>query len=190
MRLAVYENNIDDLEEFCELMKEISSTFIIEKFSSYQDFIQLDKAHSYDIVFVDDLDKDSKKVVSLIQRENPEQRIVLFSDSLDCIENTEGCTACKNSYNIVRIAKPINVKDIPICFSNKACRFDFYNDNLASRLIHITKKYDRLTFDIESLQIRFNKSNRYSIQAIDLFDELALNDIKYTSYDEYVQINE
>ena len=188
MRLAIYENNSDDLKSFSELIENLPFDFTLDTLLNYEDFTAINETNPFDVVFVDFSDNDGRKIASSVQRKNPKQKVVLLSDSFGCLDNVEDCNVCKETYNILRIVKPLDINDVPRFFSNRVCEFDFYDNRTVSKLMHISKKYNRFTFDRENLQIHFKESNRYSLQAIDLYSDLAQNNIQYTSYDEYIQI--
>ena len=188
MNFLIYDNNKDDLKQFSYLIDNQHYDFKLDVVSNYDNMVEVYEKNKYDTVLIDFSDDNGKKIISYLQEKKSEQRTILLTDNIECIK--EDCSTCKETYNIKKVVKPLNIKDLPLLIKDKDkdCEFDFQKNNLISTLMSITKKYTTSILDKDRLQIKFNEPHKFSISLIQLCEELSENDINYNINNSHIQI--
>ncbi len=189
MKILIYDNNQQDMEKFCDLIKAISFDLQIDKLSDYKDFETIYLKENYDVVFIDTNDNNGKELLKFVKNYNPKQKLVILNNQFDCTEE-KGCEYCQNKYHKTRLIKPLNVADIAYALKDKSCK-DYCNENdLILKLLVISKSFSNLNFDKENLKFthKIYQNNIFTSQLINFTHQLSLNNIKFKVYEDHIQI--
>ncbi len=103
---------VDTSENCTELLK-----LLLENFSKYTPEIQSDyntiiskyKNDKYEFIIFDHSCKISNNLIEHILSNNPTQKCILLSDSINCPVD---CDTCKDSFKFIRLLKPIDAKSV------------------------------------------------------------------------------
>ncbi len=190
MRVLIYDNNPDDLEYFCGLLKQLPLDILIDKISDYKDGIYLYEKYIYNILFIDFKDDIGKKLLSDILKINSEQRIITINDLADCSKDL-GCIYCQTNYDKCKIIKPINMEDIQNIFLNKnVCNPSLCNNDLFFNLTIIDKEYSTYNLNLNELRFYKNKNlhSQNTSDTVNLTSKLTSLNIDFIMENDYIQI--
>jgi len=190
MRILIYDNNIKDLENLCQMIKHLPIDILIDKISYIEEFYTLYNSKEYDTVIVDTNDTDGTKIVEHITNIKPKQKIIVINNQFFCTEE-KGCDYCKSHYNKHRIVKPLDTMDIVRAIKDATpCDFDYCEDHLLMKLVIISKPLYYLDFDKDRLRFDFGKSNSNLVtkDIINLSLKLIQYGIKYNTNEDNIQI--
>ncbi len=111
IRILIFDNNLNDLNLLHELIKNMPIETLIDKVSTYNDFILLFKNHTYEQVFIDFMDPKGKDLAQYVKKNRPEQNLILLNEHYNCMY-THDCNSCKEHYNTHTLIKPITQNQI------------------------------------------------------------------------------
>ncbi len=187
MNILIYDNNINDLEMFCKLFDYLPFDTQINKLTESEDFKMVYDNEKFDIVFVDLNNECGRELLHFVLHTNPEQRLVTINNSFECFEE-HGCDFCKSNYNKLRLVKPLNVVDLTNVIKGNKCKYEYCNEGLLTKLLVISKSHEHLNFNMEKMQFSYLDKSDFSLNIIELTQELLINGIKYEVYENYIQI--
>lgn len=152
MRILIYDNDKNSVEELYTMIKLYPLNTIVDKASDYEDSMEFYKRHNYDKVFIDLSDDIGKKISRKILEINPNQNIYLINscypsyNSENCKGN-EYCKECKTLKTKKNIIKPIEHKQL--------------GQILSKKFICETANMDPFTFVIEKIKKSTQKRYPY-----------------------------
>ncbi len=191
MKILVYDNNHNDIEHFHGLLDNMPFDINVEKYTRYSDVEKNFKLNSHDMVFLDIESDNSPKLLKYINEQSPKQKIVVFNNSLKCSEEL-GCEHCRSNYNKCRIIKPVNYQDIIYALKNNHCEYDYCGTDIEAKLSVLSKPFQSLKLNIDSLQLNHSNSNNNLVisDTIDFTKLLDKNNIKFKVFENYIQVYE
>jgi DNA-binding NarL/FixJ family response regulator len=189
MKVLIYDNDHNDIEHFHGLLENIPFDMDIKKYTDYSALKNDFKLEKHDLIFID-MDSDNSVVLlKYIKEQSPQQRVVVFNNSLDCVEK-KGCEYCKETYNQSRIIKPANYQDIIYVLKNAHCEYNYCDADILTKLVVLSKPFHTLKLDMNSLQVHHSNSNSNLAisNTIDFTKLLDKNNIKFDVLENYIQI--
>ena len=138
----------------------------------------------FDIIIIDI--STYKEALLKILELNPQQKIIVISDNLDCIDEV-GCQHCPEKYNKHRLLKPVEIRsllDLIIDFDSQECKYlqtDCFK-NILPIIPNIIKRFISYDFCSDS-KIIYKKdkthSNNFVLDLLEITSILEKHDTKY-----------
>lgn len=188
MRILIYDNNLEDLENLCMMVQDLPFDTFIDKLSDVDDFIHVYNRHEYNIVFIDVNYNEGKELVRFIEKKNPSQRIAVINNGGKVFSHQK-CSFCKENFNKYRVSKPVNMQEVINVFKGKKCEYNS-DDRLLTKLMILSKPYLFMELDKKSLKFTSKNSTSFISSVVNLTEELSANDINYEVHEDYIQILE
>jgi len=189
MKILIYDNDINSLQHFCNLVNLLPQDVQIDKIVSIEDLMETYKKHSYDVVFIDFNDDHSIDLKIQILEHNPLQRIVSINNNLYCKESN--CDSCRENTNSYRIFKPYNISELLKSFQNVKCEMNYCENNLNTKLTIISKSFKDLIYDHLNYKFIIDTGDKDILKytnLIKLTELLSKNNIKYEVNKNHIQV--
>lgn len=191
MKVLLYDNSIDDIDTFKELLHILPLDTKLDAFISFEQFRHKYLEEEFDIVFIDLNNDWGEELLEFVKKENPNQRVVSISNRFYSAE-VNGCEYCKKNYNRFRVIKPLKIDDIKdAILSNKRCEYNFDKEDVGVKLLILSKEFNQLKLNIDDLKFDFKKSsqNLITTEVVKLTQKLAINSIPFEVFENHIQIS-
>lgn len=136
--LKILINNFSDFN----IIVEDNIDLIIKNYAS----------EKYEFIIIEHNCKNSNDFINFICEENPLQKIILLSDSINCPID---CDTCLSSLKFVRLLKPIETKNI-LYFINPKHEFICPNRYRFDSIDTLEKQFDFINLD-ENIYFKYKK---------------------------------
>lgn len=180
MRILLYDNDPDELESLYKMLISISADFIIDKVTQVYHGGKLYEQHQYAFVFINSDCNEGEIFLNNIAQENPSQKLIAFSNSLDCAQDLR-CNFCKEGSNRFLLIKPIYTNDLfYILLGNLKPPSYCENNNLLMKLKKIDQSYINFDLSLEN-QMFINKNSFLNREdkILHVTEELKQHNIRY-----------
>jgi len=149
MRILIYDNDMQNLEKFCNMISLYPIEIIVDKASNYNDMINFFFNYTYENIFID-YDDIGKKITQKIITKKPSQKIYLFTNNNECFLEKD-CEVCSLKYKKNIIIKPLSQEQLTKILSRKfICETKDLKDKefiIEKIKKYVNYKYPYLKFD-------------------------------------------
>jgi hypothetical protein len=164
--------------EFLQLLINDFSDFSAEVEFDYDSIVENYSNDKYEFMIFDHNCKISDKLMEYILTNNPSQKCILLSDSINCPID---CNTCLKTFNFVRLLKPIDAKDV-LKYIDPNIEFTCPNKNVFDSIDTLEKLYKFLNLESniyftqkelfeDKIVISSIMSNSLRIEEIDQIEE-------------------
>lgn len=191
MRILIFENNDENLNDLCLLINMVDTDISIDKTIKETDILRLYKTHSYDIVFINCNNKIGIDLKNQIREINTKQKIIVVNNGFHCSE-PNGCSYCKANTNTLRIFEPYTIVDIINSFKDVKCKVDYCNSDIQTKLIIISKQYKDLVYNEDNNTFSGLNGKKDIIShssIVNLATDLTANNINFTIEENLINIS-
>lgn len=182
MRILIYGNNKNGLENFCSMISLYPLEIIIDKASDYNDCIYFYTKHDYEKVFIDFDDDIGKKFLSKILDINPKQKVFILNNKNICVLE-KNCEYCKENFHKNIIIKPLSQNQLTKILSKKfSCEYENLSEkefNLEKIKKEVQSKYPYLKFDYSKQRDSFISDNIPTSALVFVTDLLSQYEIEF-----------
>ena len=138
MRILIYDNDINDLEQLFNMIKAFPIETIIDKVSDFNDTKNMFENHNYDKIFIDFNDHIGKNISKYIMQIKPTQEIILLNKDFECLDERD-CSICTKMANKKILIKPINQQQLSKVISKNFICDCFHKNEFEFKLEKIKK---------------------------------------------------
>ena len=181
-QVIIYDKPTSIFNQLSTYLKEHDYNIIIINDASIESFLSKYK-NLCELIIIDFSVKNSREILDIILKNNPNQRIVITSDDLECAK-LKICDECFNNNNITRLLKPIDLIDvIKMAHTPHECKR--YIENIfLMKLLKIEKEINDLfpayRLDREKLlYVNISGSMQYVRYLLLLTEKLDFYEIKH-----------
>lgn len=182
MRILIYDNNKNDLERFCNMIKLYPIEILVDKASDYEDILFLYSKHFYEKVFIDYDDEIGKKIFSYIVNQNSNQKIFLLCEQHHCLDE-DSCLNCIANTKKHFIIKPLHQNQLTKIISKKFTCEKKHLSKKEFNLLKVKKKvhenYPYLKFDYCKTRDAFLSDNIPTSALVFVTDLLSEENIDF-----------
>lgn len=170
-KILIVDKSQDNIE-LLELLLSEYAHYTVEVESDYDKIVNSYSNDKYEYIIFDHRCEIADDLMNYILTNNPSQKCILLSDSINC---PVSCDNCLNSFKFVRLLKPLNPKDIL-----------FYIDRENEFICPNRYKFESID-TLEKLFLFLNLENNVFYREKNLFEdkiEIVANDITNIKIDE------
>lgn len=142
LKILIIDEITKQVEEFSSVLDNLTP-FDIHKTTQFEDCIKYYDNNKYEFVIMDHSCKDSDKLLDYILTKNGKQKFILLSDSLNCPID---CSFCLNTFEFVRLLKPIKIIEVFKYIQNKM-EFSCPNQYKLNNLDSIEKLFELINIE-------------------------------------------
>lgn len=107
-KILIYDNCTQTIESLRLLFNEFK-LYEAEIITNFQEIADKYTNNMYEFIIIEHNCKNSNELINFICLNNPSQKVILLSDSINCPVD---CNTCLSTFNFIRLLKPIDFKTI------------------------------------------------------------------------------